>query len=45
MEVKLFDGFESYLEQIHAVEEENLTDKVRKFWKKFEFRVIRRCWN
>ena len=30
MEVKLFDGFESYLEQIHAVEEENLTDKVRK---------------
>ncbi len=33
MEVKLFDGFESYLEQIHAVEEENLTDKVRKILK------------
>ena len=30
MEVKLFDGFGSYLEQIHALEEENLTDKVRK---------------
>ena len=30
MEVKLFDGFGSYIEQIHAVEEENLTEKVRK---------------
>ena len=30
MEVKLFDGFESYIKQIHVVEEENLPEKVRK---------------